>query len=90
MTIFVSKAGRSYTTKDGAKKTYKYYVLKANVWDTKLHAQRQKFLISLGAKPQLPLSKAQELCKRLGIPLEKLKAVKRLKIVNDSKSNSKL
>jgi len=90
MTIFVAKAGRSYQTKDGAKKTYKYYVLKANVWDTKLHAQRQKFLISLGAKPQLPLSKAQELCKRLEIPLEKLKAVKRLKIVNDSKSNSKL
>jgi sporulation protein YlmC with PRC-barrel domain len=90
MTIFVSKAGRSYQTKDGAKKTYKYYVLKANVWDTKLHAQRQKFLISLGAKPQLPLSKAQELCKRLEIPFEKLKAVKRLKIVNDSKSNSKL
>jgi hypothetical protein len=89
MTIFVSKAGRSYTTKDGAKKTYKYYVLKANVWDAKLHAQRQKFLISLGAKPQLPFSRAQELCKRWGIPLEKLKSVKRLRLVDDSNSNSK-
>jgi hypothetical protein len=90
MTIFVAKAGRSHTTKDGAKKTYKYYVLKANVWDTKVHAQRQKFLISLGAKPQLPLSKAKELCKQWGIPLEKLKSVKRLKIVDDSSYKFKL
>jgi hypothetical protein len=84
MTIFVSKAGRSYQTKAGAKKTYRYYVLKANVWDSKVHAQRQKFLISLGAKPQLPISKAKELCKQWGISLEKLKSVKRLKIVDDS------
>jgi hypothetical protein len=90
MTIFVSRAGRSYQTKDGAKKTYRYYVLKANVWDSKVRAQRQKFLVSLGAKPVIQLAKAQELCKRWGIPLEKLKAVKRLKIVNDPKSNSKL
>jgi hypothetical protein len=90
MTIFVAKAGRSYQTKDGAKKTYRYYVLKANVWDAKLHAQRQKFLISLGAKPQLTFSKAQELCKRWGIPLEKLKSVKRLRLVDDSNYNSKL
>jgi hypothetical protein len=68
MTIFVSKAGQAIQTKDGAKKTYKYYVLKANVWDTKVHAQRQKFLISLGAKPQLPLSKAQRTVQTLGNP----------------------
>jgi hypothetical protein len=90
MTIFVSKAQRNYQTKSGEKKTYRYYVLKANIWDSKVHAQRQKFLISLGAKPQLPLSRAQELCKRLGIPIEKLKSVKRLKIVDDSSYKFKL
>jgi hypothetical protein len=89
MTIFVSKAQRNYQTKSGEKKTYRYYVLKANIWDPNVHAQRQKFLISLGAKPQLPLSRAKELCKQWGIPFEKLKSVKRLKIVDDSNSNSK-
>jgi hypothetical protein len=61
-----------------------YYFLRANVWDHKERRERTRYLAYLGKKPEIPLSRALVLCERLGIPLEKLKSVKGLKIVSDS------
>ncbi len=71
MSIFLAKSGRKS----------KYYVLKANVWDKKARAQRQKYLAYIGTKPQISLAKAKQIAHKLGVPLEELRQVRRLQIV---------
>jgi predicted RecB family endonuclease len=77
MTLFVTKAVRRYKGK-----TYEYFVLKRNVWDRAIKAQRQEYVQSLGKRPVLSLKKARKLAKKLGIELEELQRVRGLKIVS--------
>ncbi len=75
MSIFLAKSGRKS----------KYYVLKANVWDKEARAQRQKYLAYIGTKPQISLEKAKQIAHKLGISLDDLRTVRRLRIVEDEK-----
>jgi hypothetical protein len=62
-----------------------YYVLRRSVWDAREKREKTLYVAYLGKKPELSLSRAVEISKRSGIPLEALKSVRRLKIVEDSK-----
>jgi hypothetical protein len=73
-----------YIKRNSPRKVRVYYFLRANVWDAREKRQRTHHLAYLGKKPEISLSRALVLCERLGIPLEKLKSVKGLKIVSDS------
>lgn len=67
---------------DGSKWTY--YYLRDTVWDKKLKRQKNIYLAYLGTKRVITQAKARAICKKLGITLEELKKVKRLKIVKVS------
>jgi hypothetical protein len=62
-----------------------YYVLRRSVWDREEKRRKTLYVAYLGVKPELLLSRAKKICKRWGIPLEALRSVRRLKIVEDSK-----
>lgn len=58
-----------------------YYILRENYWDFKQKRQRTRYLAYVGPKPVLPLEKARKLAKKLGVSLDELRRVRRLKIV---------
>jgi hypothetical protein len=77
MSIFLSKAVRKHSGK-----AYSYWILKRNTWDPKRKAVRQEYLISVGKNPVLTLAKAKALAKRIGVTLDDLRKVRRLKIAD--------
>lgn len=58
-----------------------YYVLRDSYWDRKLKRQRHRYLAYLGVKPQLTEAKARQLAAKLGVALDDLRKVRRLKII---------
>jgi hypothetical protein len=81
MSIFVTKGHRRKP--DGSR--YEYYVLRESVWDRKAKAVKQRYLAYVGVTPRLTQSKARAIAKKLGLSLDELRAVRRLKIVPDEK-----
>jgi hypothetical protein len=66
---------------DGTKRDY--FMLRENYWDFKEKRQRTRYLSYIGPKPVLKESRAKALAKRLGVSVEDLRKVRRLKIVSD-------
>lgn len=75
--------GQSFQ-KVGGKK-YAYWVLKETVWDKELKRNVQKYLAYIGRRPVLTLAKAQAICQKLGITLDELRRVRRLKIIEEER-----
>lgn len=75
--------GQSFQ-KVGGKK-YAYWVLKETVWDKELKRNVQKYLAYIGRRPVLTLEKAQAICQKLGITLDELRRVRRLKIIEEER-----
>jgi hypothetical protein len=72
---------KTWVTKNGVR--YETWVLKKAVWNKEKKRTRQVYLASLGRSKRISLQKATEICKKLSIPLEELRQVRRLKIVDD-------
>lgn len=75
--MFLAKNMRK--SKTGAKRAY--YVLRDSYWDRQLKRQRHRYLAYLGVKPQLSEAKARQLASKLGVALDDLRKVRRLKII---------
>lgn len=69
---------KTWVTKNGVK--YESWVLKKSVWDKELKRARQVYLAHLGKSKSLSLEKAQAICEKIGVTLDELRAVKRLRI----------
>ena len=76
MSIFIAKGQRKKS--DGS--WYRFYILKETSWDTKKKAVKQRYVAYLGIKPTITDAKARAICKKIGIALPELKAVRGLKI----------
>ena len=79
MTLYVTKGRRKKPTGD----YYIFYILRESFWDAKTKGQRQRYIAYLGLKPRISLTKAKQIAKKLGIPLDELKQINKLKIVPD-------
>ncbi len=64
--------------KDGSR--YSYWLLRETYWDPKEKRQRHRYLGYVGPKPVLTLERARELARKLGVTLEELRRVRRLRI----------
>lgn len=69
---------KTWVTKNGIK--YESWVLKKSVWDKELKRSKQVYLAHLGKSKSLSLEKAEAICEKIGVTLDELKAVKRLRI----------
>lgn len=65
-----------------------YYILRENYWDAKQKRQRTRYMAYLGRKPVLPLDKARTLAKKIGVSLDDLRKVRRLKILDEKTRSS--
>lgn len=64
---------------------YDSWVLKKSVWDKKLKRTRQVYLAHLGKSTSLSIEKALKICKKIGVSLDELKAVRRLRVLGSPK-----
>lgn len=74
--MFLAKGRRK--RKDGS--YYCYYVLREAYWDKGERRQKQRHLAYVGTKRTISLDRARKLAKKLGITVEDLRRVRRLKI----------
>lgn len=61
-------------------RVYVYYALRETYWDPEKKTLRQRYLAGLGPSRRIRPKRAQEICKKLKISLEELRAVKGLRI----------
>ena len=62
-------------------KRYVSWSLKKGIWDKERKRYKQIYLAYVGKSKKITLEKAQEICTKLGIPLDEMRKVKRLRIV---------
>lgn len=75
--------GQSFQ-KVGGKK-YAYWVLKETVWDKSLKRNVHRYLAYIGRRPVLTLEKARKIAEKLGVSLDDLRRVRRLKIIDEER-----
>jgi hypothetical protein len=65
-------------------KRYEAWVLKKGVWDKEQKRHKQVYLAYIGKSRRISIQKAHRICEKLGLPLEELRKVKRLTLVEES------
>jgi hypothetical protein len=61
---------------------YKFYVLRETYWDSREKRQKQRYLAYIGPYPVISRERAKKIAKKLGINLEQLRRVRRLRILD--------
>ena len=62
---------------------YESWVLKKGVWDKARKRYKQVYLAYIGKSKKISAERAQEICLKLGITLDEMRKVKRLRIVGE-------
>ena len=70
---------KTWSTRNGKK--YEAWVLKRAIWDKETKRMKQKYLAYVGKTKSIKLDKALQICEKLSIPLEELRKVRRLRII---------
>lgn len=70
---------KTWTTRKGKK--YPAWVLKTAKWDKEKKRMKQVYLAYVGKTKTIDLEKALKICTKLEIPLDELKKVKRLRVI---------
>lgn len=83
---YVAKSSKTMKLKSGPK-TYSSWAVRVTIYDKTIGGVKSVHLVSIGSKPVVTESKAREIAKefgpKYGFTLADLRAVKRLKIIED-------
>jgi len=79
MSVFIARSRKQ----PASGPSYEFLELRETYYDKRIKGVRQRYIGYLGRRAELPISKAERICRRRGLCMEQLRRVKGLKLVPD-------